>query len=364
MATETISKRQIDDLFAAHGIGSLDKAIGLNSAGINISQSPRPIPRSKEHQGYVFFTRPQLNMQSDNLRNVREVRDLVSGNPLTEEYKVRCLLDPRLGAGYRYLNTQAPEYRTPLVDNELAFIPFLTNNCNTLTGWPEEVMTFQTSKPDVYGGVKTQPNGSILISGKYTLSGNFRNVYGDPLIKLMHYWMFYMSAVSTYGTLRPYPDMEAYDYVDSNTRIYRIILDPLKEKVSRIYACGAALPSANAISASADYNRETPYSDQTKDLNISFECDGMIIMDPILIYTFNGTVEAFCPGMREENRERAMVKLSKLTIPFFDALAYPRINPDNNDFEWWVKKETYEKRGSIIVNALSNSGIYAETEGD
>lgn len=364
MANQSIVDYPIDDLFAASGIGSLDKAIGLNVAGINITQMPRPVPRSKELQGYVFFTRPQLNMQSDNLRNVRMMYDLLTKDPASQEYMIRCLLDPRLGAGYKYLNTQAPVYRTPLVDPENAFIPFMSNNCNTLTGWPEEVMGFQSSTPDVYNGVRTQPNGSIVISGKYTINANFRNVFGDPLVKMMHLWMYYMSATTVYGTLRPYPDMEAYDYHDSNTRIYRIILDPQRERVTKIFATGAAWPSSNAVSISADYNRETPYSDQTKDLNISFECDGMIILDPFLIYAFNGTVQAFCPAMRDANRENAMVLIDKALYPFFDTWAYPRINPDNNAFEWWARKEVYAQRSVAAVSALSDSGLFAEQFGD
>jgi len=361
---DSIVDYSIDDLFVASGIGSLDKAIGLNAAGIDSSQIPQPIPRSKENQGFVFFTRPQLNMQSDNLRNCRNMYDLLSNNPLTEEYMIRCLLDPRLGAGYRYLNTEARKYATPLVQNDNPFIPFLTNNLNTITGFPEETMTFQTSKADVYNGMRTQPNGNIRNNGKYTVTANVRNVFGDPTIKLMHYWMYYMSAVSTLGELRPYADFEAYDYIDTNTRIYRIVLDAQKERVTKIFATGAALPSSNSVAVAADYNRETPFSDQNKDLNISFECDGFIIMDPILIYAFNGTVCAFCPGMRDRNRDSAMVKLSKVTQRFFRGVGYPRINPDNNHFEWWVKREVYESRSRVIVETMNSSGVYALESGD
>lgn len=361
---DSISKYSVDELFVASGIGSLDKAIGLNAAGINISQIPQPIPRSKESQGFVFFTRPQLNMQSDNLRNCRNMYDLLTSNPLTQEYMIRCLLDPRLGGGYKYLNTQAPTYRTPLVQNDNAFIPFLTNNLNSITGWPEEAMTFQTSKPDVYNGVRTQPNGVIRNNGKYTVTANVRNVFGDPTIKMMHFWMYYMSAVSTTGELRPYADMEAYDYIDSNTRIYRIVLDPQKERVTKIFATGAALPSSNSVAAAADFNRETPYSEQTKDLNLTFECDGFIIMDPILVYAFNGTVQAFNPAMKDSLRDKNMVKLNRVTQKYFQGLGYPRINPDNNNFEWWVHRAMFEARSQAIVNNVADSGAFAETSGD
>lgn len=341
---ESIVDYAIDDLFSSTGIGSLDKAIGLNLHGINYQQAPTLVPRNKEQPGYVFFTRPQLNMQGDNIRNMRQFYDLLSDDPVSLYRWVRCTLDPRLGAGYRYLNVEAPVVSSPLVDNENAFIPALTNNLVTLTGWPEETMTMQRSKEDVYRGTRTQPNGVSLINSSYTLNATFRNTYSDPLIHLFHYWILYMSSTSTLGTLRPYADFEAMDYLDCNTRIYRIVLDPQRERVTKIYATGAAIPSTNSVSQSADYNRALPIADVNKDLTISFECDGMYILDPILYYTFNSVVESFCAAMREPYRASAMVKLEKSEQNMFRSLCYPRIDPATSAFELYVPAYVYRAR--------------------
>lgn len=344
MARDSIVNYAVDDLFSSTGIGSLDKAIGLNLSGIGFQQAPTLVPRNKEQPGYVFFTRPQLNMQSDNIRNMRQFYNLLSSNELSQERWIRCILDPRLGAGYRYAGNEAPIITSPLCDNENCFIPLLTNNIQTLTGWPEETMTFQKSKEDVYRGTRTQPNGVTFHSGSYTLSATFRNTYADPLIKLIHYWMTYMSATTTTGLLRPYADFEAMDYLDACTRIYRIVLDPQRERVTKIYACGAAMPASNAVSASADYNRQTPIADVNKDLTISFECDGMYVLDPILFYTFNSVVAAFCPAMHDAYREGNMVKLDKIEQNFFRSRTYPRIDPQTSAFEVWVSREDYNSR--------------------
>lgn len=352
MFNNSIVNYQADDLFSSTGIGSLDKAIGLNQHGINFQSAPTLVPRNKEQPGYVFFTRPQLNMQTDNLRNMRQFYNLLSANELSQERMIRCTLDPRLQAGYRYLNANSPPVNCPLVDSRSAFINILSNNIMSLTGWPEETLTFQRSKEDVYRGTRTQPNGVTFNTGSYTLSATFRNTYSDPVLKMIHYWLSYMSATTTTGLLRPYPDYEAMDRLDCNTRIYRIILDPQRERVTKIYACGAALPASNAVSASADYNREQTISDANKDLTISFECDGMYVLDPILFYTFNGVVAAFNPYMQDGIRESSMIRLEKVELPFFRSMTYPRINPQTSEFEIWVEYDYYRQRTAQVEDIL------------
>lgn len=356
MATSIVNYTS-DDLFAASGIGSLDKAIGLNMYGINYQQAPTAVPRNKEQPGYVFFTRPQLNMQGDNIKNVRNFYNLLSSNSLSQERYIRCMLDPRLGTDYRYIkNLRAPMILSPLVDNESAFIPVLTNNALTVTGWPEEAMTFQRSKEDVYRGTRSQPNGIADISGGYTLSATFRNTHNNPILKMIHYWILYMGCTTVRGTLRPYPDFETKDYLDCNTRIYRIMLDAQRDRVTGIVATGAATPSTNSIAQFADFNRQAAITDINKDFTISFECDGCLIFDPYLIFSFNGVVQAFCPGMRDSNRSAYMVRLRKNEYNFFAAVSYPRINPSSSGFELYVYKDVYASRLAQITGILDNYG--------
>lgn len=364
MADNPIVNYSIDDIFTSTGIGSLDKAIGLNISGFDQTQNPAPVPRNKEHQGFVFFTRPQLNLQNDNIRNWRLMYDLLSKNEYSLERFIRCTLDPRLNVGYVYNQTTAGRITTPLVQHDNAFIPFMTNNCISVTGWPEQILTTHTSKPDVYNGTHTSANGVVRNYGKYTLNATFRNTHNDPLVKLIHYWMLYTAAVTTTGELRPYADMEQYDVMDYNTRIYRIVLDVKKQRVTKIFACGAAIPVGNAVSVAADYNRERPYSDQNKDLTIPFECDGMIVMDPILVYSFNGVVQAFCPEMKDANRDRDMIQIDPMIGQYFRYICYPRIEPSTYEFQWWAKRDMYNQRASSVLSLITNTQQQDEFFGD
>ena len=66
-----IVSQSLDDYFQSTPIGSVDKAIGNNLFGINHRQIPGLVPSNKDIYGFTFFTRPQLNLQTDNIRNER-----------------------------------------------------------------------------------------------------------------------------------------------------------------------------------------------------------------------------------------------------------------------------------------------------
>ena len=80
MAEKPILPYSLDDLFASTGVGSLDKAIGNNLYGINHRQTATPVPSNKDTYGLTFFVRPQLNLQTDNIRNVRQFYPLLTEN--------------------------------------------------------------------------------------------------------------------------------------------------------------------------------------------------------------------------------------------------------------------------------------------
>ena len=128
MADTTKLSFSIDDYFHTSNIGSIQRAIGNNSYGINATQVPGAVPRNRVTQGYVFFTRPQLNLQADNLRNDRHFYRLLTEDYLSIPRSIRALLDPRICIGYNFKTNSIPPLQAPLIDNELAFIPWLTNN--------------------------------------------------------------------------------------------------------------------------------------------------------------------------------------------------------------------------------------------
>lgn len=347
MSVEPIVNFSIDDLFQTTSIGSLDKAIGNNLYGINHRQVASAVPGNKELHGLVFFTRPQLNMQSDNIRSHRSFTPLLTREAYSIQRFIRTMLDPRLGAGFSFMKREYPALVSPLVDNQNAFIPILTNNLTSISGWPDPVLPFNVSKPGLINETQSIADGVLQNRGSFSLTASFRNSRGDPIVFLMYIWAMYISAV-VQGQLMPYMDMITDNRLDYNTRIYRVTLDPTRTYVRKIAATGAAFPVNNPIGSYFDYNNERPYNDQNKDISFQFQCDGVDYFDDILIYEFNKTVQIFNPSMADNSRNNDMVKLTPNLLSFFNHRGYPRINEQTNELEWWVSKQMYNTRVSAF----------------
>lgn len=354
MANDSIVPYSLDEYFQSTSIGSVNKAIGNNLYGINHRQVPGAVQTNKDTYGLTFFVRPQLNLQADNIRNARILSPLLAQNELSMQRFIRCTLDPRLMNGYNFNSHSIPAIKCPVVDQMNAFIPVLTNNLNSISGWPDLVAPTFTSKPGLYNEVYSQVDGLTRNFESYDLDATFRNTRGDPILFMFYVWLHYSSMVFE-GKLIPYIDMITENEIDYNTRIYRLVLDQQKDIVTKIAATGVAFPISVPTGSFFDYTNEKPYNDQNKDITIRFRCMGFECMDDILIKEFNMSVVIFNGAMKDSTRNGTMVKVNKNLLSIFNNRGYPRINPETYELEWWVDSDLYSKRtGSFIENNLTD----------
>lgn len=349
MSSESLVLHSLDEYFQSTPIGSLDKAIGNNLYGLNHQQINGQVPSNRDTYGMTFFVRPQLNLQTDNVRNVRQFTPLLSANPLSLQAFVRGMLDPRIGDGYQFNALTVPPRPNPFVDNNNAFISVCTNNLNSVSGWPDLVAPTHTSARGLFNEEYTMIDGLTRNMETFDLDVSFRNTRGDVLLYMFYIWLHYASAVFK-GDLVPYMDYITENMIDYNTRIYRLVLDQQKERVVKIGACGAAFPVSVPVGSFLDYNKEKVYSDQNKDITVRFRCMGMDIMDDILVKEFNATVVIFNPSMDDSVREKSMVHVPRILLGSFNNRGYPRINPDNNNLEYWVFPELFHMKTSTVLN--------------
>lgn len=356
MAKESsITKVSLDDYFQSTPIGSIDKAIGNNLYGINHRQVNGMVPSNRDSYGLTFFVRPQLNLQSDNIRNARQFYPMLTQNPLTIQRFVRATLDPRLLSGYTFGKHKVPPIRCPMVDNSNAFIPILTNNLNSISGWPDITAPTFTSKPGLYNEVYSQVDGLTRYYESFDLDATFRNTKGDPILYMFYVWLHYSSMVFE-GRLVPYVDFISENEIDYNTRIYRLVLDQTKQTVTKIAATGVSFPISAPTGSFFDFNSERPFNDQNKDITIRLRCLGVDYQDDILIKEFNQTVSIFNPDMLDRNRENGMVQVKKNTIGMFNNRGYPRIDPSSNELQWWVPRDVFNNRTkAFLTNNLAAS---------
>jgi hypothetical protein len=372
MANDTFVPYSLDDYFQTTPIGSLDKAIGNNLYGINHRQVANMVPSNKDTYGLTFFVRPQLNMQKDNIRNVRMFSPLLTTEDMSIQNFVKCTLDPRLIHGYSIKGSH-PKATTILpatcsiVDNLNAFIPILTNNLNSISGWPDMAISPYTSKTGLYGESYSLVDSTSYKYETFSLDANFRNTKGDPIVYMFYVWLRYMTQVFE-GNLVPYLDFISENEIDYNTRIYRLVLDQHKKYVTKIAATGAAFPISLPTGSFFDFNNEKPYNDQNKDISIRFQCMGVDYQDDILIKEFNDTVAIFNPNMGDSAklnpmsmydeskstnsspRDLYMVKVNRNILHLFNNRGYPRINTSTYELEWYVDMNLWKTRTKAFLD--------------
>lgn len=343
----TVTSESLEQLFEKMNTGPLNRAILNNLKGINHRQIPGMLPTNKELPGLTFFTRPQLNMQSDNLRNVRKLSQLLSDNPISIQRYIRAMLDPRLLNGVHDI---AP-LRCPIIDNKQAFIPFFTNNYLSQSGWPSISVPSFTSKAGLYNESISMVDGRVLNNETWDLNVNFRNLRGDLVLLTLYVWALYMSYVFE-GKLVPYLDFISENEIDYNTRIYRIVLDYRRRTVTKISACHAAYPVGVPIGDAFNDPGNQTYSQANQEISVSFRCMGVDYFDDILVKEFNTTVAIFNPSMEDSVRDSQMMLIPQSIMGMFNHHGYPYINPKTSELEWYISMEDYHNNTKAMLDAI------------
>lgn len=361
----------LDDLYTSLNIGSIERASANNLYGINHRLIPTAVPSNKDRYGLTFFVRPQLNMTQDNLRNIRYFYSLLTSNNTSIQKVVRCLLDPRIvpgiefvrGGGENKKSLRLPGSQCPLVDNQNPFIPILTNNLISISGWPDLTVPTFTSEPGQYKEAYSQADGVSRNFESFDIDASFRNVRGDPIIMLFYVWCHYQALVFE-GKMVPYFDFLAENEIDYNTRIYRLVMDSTNMYVTKIAATGAAFPISVNMSSFFDFNNEKPFNDQSREISVRFRCMGAEYLDDVLIYEFNRTVEIFNPDMRDTRRDSSMVKVAPSLLTLFNNRGYPRINYNTYELEWYVTKAMYNGYTKKFLSAEVSKAAAANNESE
>lgn len=322
----------VDQITRYSGRGGQSTAVGAHLWGFNHAGMGVPLPKNKEAQGYVFFTRPRLRLSYDNVRAERDFKLLDSKDKYSVHRWVRATLDP--------VNIKnRPD--CPLVDETQAFIPILSNSLKNLSGWPDVGVDTYTSSQGARNERWTMADGFARYYDVFNINCEFENTVNSPITELFYYWTMYMLLVHE-GKLIPHLDSIFENELDYNTRIYRLIMDPSKTFIIDIAATGVAFPTNSAIAARYDYNDETPFNKNNDTVQIPFQCTGAIYKDPILMVEFNLTVQTFNPMMHDQFRAKYLTLLTPNEAMLFNHFGYPRINIDTGRLEWWVKNSEYK----------------------
>ena len=345
----------LDDVSHYSSIGPISTAISNNLFGINHRQTPSPVPLNRDHYGLAFFTRPQLNLQDENIRNFPLLLPFLTKDPTSYQLAIRNLLDPRVGRGWGGYTARTSD----LIDQEQAFIPILTNHLISLSGFRDiEVPSF--SAPEgVYKEGYSMPDGLVTNYTTYDITATFRNSIGDPITMLFFLWAHYMGGVVK-GTLMPYPDFLIQNIRDYDTAIYRLVLDRSKTKVQRI-ARTIAFPLNVPIGGMFDFSIDKPYNDANSEIAIQFRCHGAEYNDDRLVFEFNKVSGIFNAAMKVEPdletgklNSDEMVKIDYALLQMMNYRGYPYINPCTYELDWYVQRDVYEAKVARMMQVTQS----------
>lgn len=361
-STASISLETLDQLFSRMPTGSVDRAILNSLRGLNHRQVQSAVPSNKDTVGLTLFTRPQLNMQTDNIRNIRQMSQLLSNDGMSMQSYIRAVLDPRLSQGFSMFGIEYPALDCPLMDPYQAFIPCFTNNYLSQSGWPSISVPTFTSKAGLYNETFSMVDGVVLNHGDWDLNVNFRNTRGDAVLYLLYTWVLYMSLVFE-GRLVPYMDFMTENELDYNTRVYRLVLDAKKQKVVKIAATHAGFPIGVPVGDAFNDPGGIVYSEANKEIGVTFRCTGVDYFDAILVKEFNETVECFNANMMDDYRDASMIAVPYSDIELFNFSGYPRIDPVTTELKWYVylehAQQVYTRRLRAMSQYNSNEEIGA-----
>lgn len=338
----------IDQISRNTGLGSLSDAYGNMLRGINHRGLGNPINKNLDNSGIVFFTRPDLNLSYDNLAASRTLMNLAIGDGVeaTIQRAIRTILDPR-GAFERGITS-------PLVEHKLPFISLLSNNLLSLNGWPDRAPEVYTSNAGIQKEQIAALDGTYQHRGELTLSANFRNTAGSPILAMISAWL--ETAINCHDELMvPYTDNKIHRRLDYTTRVYHFTLDPSRRFIQQWVACGGGFPSTDPIGQMFNFQGGETMMQSSDQIPIQFSCTGADYNDPITLEEFNDLVAMFNPDctVRKYNNDGTV----ELAGPYYrvdphllrtaNYYGTPIIHLATNELMWFMNEDELNEIGLL-----------------
>lgn len=336
---------EIDLVKRRGGYGSVNSSSFNVLHGINRGSAGNHVSPNEDHQGFVFFTKPILNLSTGNVMGIRKLQYLASTDPNSIACAIKCMLNPA-SFGLKYEPTQV---RSAAIDDTSPFIPVLTNTLRSLSGWPDSVVDFFTSEEGLAKQVYGWADSRAENYGTYDLTATFSNVAGDVVGNLASVVREYMCRVAEGTTMVPYPEFIAENEIDYQMRIYTLITDKTKRYLQKIACTGAAMIGAVPDGAAFNHSADNNLVADTNETSIPFKCFGVRYNDPIIIRDFNDVGIMFNPAMATEaTRKKSMTLLTSTEAALFNYKGNVRINTETNAIEWWIPTVEYTAINKLI----------------
>lgn len=343
-----VTRAIIDAIGTDTGYGAITDAYLKMFYGLNHRGMGNLVAANQDNSGITFFTKPDCNLSYDNLTKQNEMMPLAvpDSEPPTIQRAIRATLDPR-GAIVNGITS-------PLVNPNSPFIPLLTNNVISISGWPDMAADIKDSIEGVMREQFSIATGPVKCLGTYDLTVAFRNVQGNPILLLFLMWMLYYSGVR-YENMVPHIKNQINLKKDYETRIYHFVLDPSRTYIQLCAVANACIPYTIPIGNAFNFNGGETYIQATDQIPVSFKAQIVEYMNPICFVEFNRLVAQFNPDMTIMERKADghivtvgeargdWVKIPPSMLKRANYYGSPLIHPDTNQLLWYIPKQDMEK---------------------
>ncbi|UKZ10893.1 virion structural protein [Vibrio phage C-ZP2022] len=337
MSTDNLTPRGVRQKATT---GDPDSAIFNMFYGPSHTGSADLVQINQDVLGYVFITKPNCNMSKGNIAKVRKLYNLADEDPNSLSCAIKCSMSTK-----HYWDVQRDGIRSNAVNDDYAFIPFLSTSLESLSGWPDEAMEFFESEEgwakEVYGWADGRPESFSTFDLQFT----FNSKEGDPhgaFFTAMHQYMGHVGI----GTINPLGVSEIEFEIDYAQNVYVILMDRTKKFVHKI-ACLNMGGFWMGTNNGAQFNVEKGPSVQlgSRQISVPMRCFGFLYNDPAIVDRFNKTVGNFKFDMFKihTDEEHKLVKIPSMhKAYYFNNRGYPFINPNTSELEWWIEQDVYD----------------------
>lgn len=272
-----------------------------------------PLLSNHEVSGYTFITRPKLNLSTPSLR-MNNILSILDTSDITSlPFSVRCWLDTHL--------TNRPSNKSyvqkcPFYNDESPFIVPLSNNLVSVSGFPDLVIETETTDGGFYSEDLTFAKGSDQLNRTYNLSLTFRDIQGGYILSLLYIWCWYIALVAR-GDVVAYPDDINYRRINYTCSIYRFVMDPRKQFITKWAKATGCFPISPPIGNMFNFGEKEKYLSSTEQFTMQFVANKVEYMDPQIFRDFNTISKRYSSTIQNYSNADNKTKKSML-VDMFD----------------------------------------------
>lgn len=285
------------------GVGSLDRQTKLFLSGMD-RYNQNLVEPNTDQIGLTFITRPRLNLSNQSLKADRHFAPLLSADgppgstggdrPDSIPFLIKCMLDTKFARDNSHLASGLVNHLNP----------FNTALCSALlgiSGWPDIVIQTETTDQGFYSEDQTYAVGHDDLSKTYDLTLTFKDIQYSPIAAMFFYWNRYKHNISK-GVMSAYIDDIEDMRMNYTVSIYRFILDPRQNVITKYAKATGCFPSSLPIGAMFNYSKGDIYVQSSSEFSVPFKANKIDYNDYAIIQEFNILAERYWAGIVDPNQ--------------------------------------------------------------